>query len=80
MGIGDQEWLPHGFAAGPAPTRVDLNTITFEQLRALGLTPAETTRFLAARERRRFDSLEAVERVDGLPAHAVAALRRAGTV
>ena len=60
--------------------RIDLNTATFEDLRAIGLSPADATRFLAARERRRFESPIEVERIHGLRAGAVESLRRAGTV
>ena len=72
--------MPRGLQPSSPPRRIDLNTATFEQLRAIGLSPAEATRFLAARERRRFESPIEVERIHGLRPGAVESLRRAGTV
>jgi hypothetical protein len=74
-----RDWARRGLQPAPA-RRIDLNTATFEQLRAIGLSPAEATRLLAARERRRFDALIEVKRIHGLRPGAVERLRRAGTV
>ena len=74
-----KDWVPRGLRPS-SPPRIDLNTATFEELRALGLSPAEATRFLAARERRRFSSPIEVEQIRGLRPGAVESLRRAGTV
>jgi DNA uptake protein ComE-like DNA-binding protein len=70
--------VPRGLQPSSPPRRIDLNTARFEQLRAIGLSPAEATRFLAARERQRFESPIQVERIHGLRPGAVRSLQRAG--
>lgn len=74
-----------GDEAAPAPRKrprrngatrgKDLNTVTFDELRGLGLTVNQSASVIAAREvRQRFDSVEEVAEIRGLSNKAVSLL------
>jgi competence protein ComEA len=64
--------------AGPA---IDLNTVTFEQLRGHDLSVTQATRLLAHRERLgRFQSVDDLDQVAGLPQDFLEDLKRRSTV
>jgi competence ComEA-like helix-hairpin-helix protein len=76
---------PHPRPAQPPPreksSRLDVNSASFEELRALGLSVTEATRVIAYRERRNgFDSIDEVEAVPGLPREQLERLRQSLTV
>jgi competence protein ComEA len=78
---------PPGGAAPPSPSgagggsSINLNTITFEQLREGGLTVTQATRLLAHRERLgRFGSVDELDEVPGFPQEVVDDLKRRSTV
>ena len=66
----------------PSPSgQVDLNTVTFEQLRAESLSVTQATRLLAHRERLgRFSSVDDLDDVAGLPQEMLEDLKRRSTV
>jgi len=66
-------------AAGGGP--INLNTVTFEQLREENLSVTQATRLLAHRERLgRFGSVDDLDQVPGFPQEIVDALKRRSTV
>lgn len=71
-------------AAGTAPPpggTIDLNTVTFEQLRSESLSVTQATRLLAHRERLgRFGSVDELDQVPGFPADVLDDLKRRSTV
>jgi len=77
--------------AEPAPTppppaassggTIDLNSVTFEQLRAENLSVTQATRLLAHRERLgRFGSVDELDEVVGLPQDLLEDLKRRSSV
>ena len=66
----------------PSPSgQIDLNTVTFEQLRAESLSVTQATRLLAHRERLgRFNSVDELDEVAGLPQEMLEDLKRRSTV
>jgi DNA uptake protein ComE-like DNA-binding protein len=63
-------------AAAPNENLIDLNEASYEQLRELGLSVAQTMSLLAYRERSRgFESLDELDRVPGFPRDLVAELK-----
>ena len=55
-------------ARRPRGATIELNSVTFEQLRAQGLSVTQATRLLAHRERvGRFQSVDELDEVPGLP-------------
>jgi DNA uptake protein ComE-like DNA-binding protein len=68
-------------AAGPSGGAIDLNSVTFEQLRAENLSVTQATRLLAHRERLgRFGSVDELDEVAGLPQDLLEDLKRRSTV
>jgi hypothetical protein len=74
-------------APGPPPAAaqsggtIELNTVTFEQLRAEGLSVTQATRLLAQRERLgRFNSVDDLDQVVGFPADVLDDLKRRSSV
>ncbi len=66
-------------AAGGGP--INLNTVTFEQLREENLSVTQATRILAQRERLgRFGSVDDLDQVPGLPQEVLDDLKRRSTV
>jgi competence protein ComEA len=64
---------PPTAAAGPA---IDLNTVTFEQLRERHLSVTQATRLLAHRERMGgFSSVDDLDQVAGFPTDLLAQLK-----
>jgi DNA uptake protein ComE-like DNA-binding protein len=60
---------------------IDLNSVTFEQLRAENLSVTQATRLLAHRERLgRFGSLNDLDEVPGLPVELLEDLKRRARV
>ena len=60
---------------------IDLNTVTFEQLRGQSLTVTQATRLLAHRERLgRFQSVDDLDQVAGFPPEVLDDLKRRSTV
>jgi len=60
---------------------IDLNSVTFEQLRAENLSVTQATRLLAHRERLgRFGSVDELDEVPGFPEDVLADLKRRSTV
>jgi DNA uptake protein ComE-like DNA-binding protein len=51
--------------AEPASSGLDVNTVTFEQLRGLGLSVTQATRVIAYRERK--DGFKSLDDLDGVP-------------
>jgi DNA uptake protein ComE-like DNA-binding protein len=67
-------------AASPGGT-IDLNSVTFEQLRAENLSVTQATRLLAHRERLgRFGSVDELDEVAGLPQDLLEDLKRRSSV
>ena len=67
--------------AQPGGGQVDLNAVTFEQLRAEGLSVTQATRLLAHRERLgRFSSVDDLDQVAGLPQEQLEDLKRRSRV
>jgi competence protein ComEA len=67
----------------PAATagQIDLNSVTFEQLRADGLSVTQATRLLAHRERvGRFGSVDELDEIPGFPQETLEELKRRATV
>jgi DNA uptake protein ComE-like DNA-binding protein len=57
-------------------TKPDINTISYEELRKLGLTTTQAARLIAARETRgRFKDLDQLDELRGFPAETLAALK-----
>ena len=70
-------------AAPPAGSggSINLNTVTFEQLREESLSVTQATRLLAHRERLgRFGSVEELDQVPGFPQEVLEDLKRRSTV
>jgi competence protein ComEA len=68
-------------AAASSGGTIDLNSITFEQLRAESLSVTQATRLLAHRERLgRFGSVDELDEVPGFPEDVLADLKRRSTV
>jgi competence protein ComEA len=68
-------------AAASAAGTIDLNSITFEQLRAENLSVTQATRLLAHRERLgRFGSVDELDEVPGFPEDVLAELKSRSTV
>jgi DNA uptake protein ComE-like DNA-binding protein len=64
-----------------APSENDLNRVTFEDLRRLGLSVSQAARFVSQREARGgFKSLDELNQLYGFPRDQIAALKQAGTV
>ncbi len=60
---------------------IDLNSVTFEQLRAENLSVTQATRLLAHRERLgRFGSVDDLDEVPGFPQDVLEDLKRRSTV
>jgi DNA uptake protein ComE-like DNA-binding protein len=60
---------------------IELNTVTFEQLRAEGLSVTQATRLLAHRERLgRFNSVDDLDQVVGMPGDILEDLKRRASV
>ena len=73
--------LPRPMPAGSAGAPINLNTVTFEQLRAEDLSVTQATRLLAHRERLGgFTSVEDLDQVAGFPADVLADLKSRATV
>lgn len=75
--------VPPPPAAPPAPggEQINLNSVTFEQLRAQDLSVTQATRLLAHRERMGgFGSVDDLNAVDGFPADVLAMLKSRATV
>jgi competence protein ComEA len=67
--------------SGAAGGSINLNTITFEQLREAGLTVTQATRLLAHRERLgRFGSVDELDEVPGFSQEDLEDLKRRSTV
>jgi len=69
----------------PAPQgssgQIDLNSVTFEQLRAENLSVTQATRLLAHRERvGRFGSVDDLDEIAGFPQELLEDLKRRSTV
>ena len=68
-------------AAAQSGGAIELNTVTFEQLRAEGLSVTQATRLLAHRERLgRFNSVDDLDQVAGLPGDVLEDLKRRASV
>ena len=68
-------------APQPIGGTIDLNSVTFEQLRAENLSVTQATRLLAHRERLgRFGSVDELDQVPGFPAEVLDDLKRRATV
>ena len=68
----------------PAPSSgetIELNNVSFEQLRAHGLSVTQATRLLAHRERLgRFQSIDELDEIPGLPREFAEDLKRRARV
>lgn len=65
----------------PSGGTIDLNAVTFEQLRAENLSVTQATRLLAHRERLgRFGSVDELDEVPGFPQDALEDLKRRSRV
>lgn len=68
-------------AGAPAEGQVNLNTVTFEQLREQNLSVTQATRLLAHRERLGgFQSVDDLDQVAGFPQEVLADLKSRSTV
>jgi competence protein ComEA len=69
-------------ASGPADSgAIDLNSVTFEQLRGQNLSVTQATRLLAHRERLGgFQSVDDLDQVAGFPTDLLEDLKRRSTV
>lgn len=66
---------------GQAGGQIELNAVTFDQLRTEGLSVTQATRLLAHRERvGRFQSIEELDQVAGLPREVAEELKRRSRV
>jgi len=67
--------------AAAAGEQINLNSVTFEQLRAQDLSVTQATRLLAHRERiGGFKSIDDLDGVDGFPAETLSSLKGRATV
>ena len=67
--------------SGAAGGSINLNTVSFEQLREAGLTVTQATRLLAHRERvGRFGSVDELDEVPGFSQEVLDDLKRRSTV
>jgi DNA uptake protein ComE-like DNA-binding protein len=65
----------------PAGAGINLNTVTFEELRAENLSVTQATRLLAHRERLgRFGSVDDLDQVPGFPQEVLDDLKRRSSV
>jgi DNA uptake protein ComE-like DNA-binding protein len=65
----------------PAPEAINLNSVTFEQLRSQNLSVTQATRLLAHRERLGgFNSVDDLDQVAGFPPDVLADLKSRATV
>ncbi|HEX8958943.1 MAG TPA: helix-hairpin-helix domain-containing protein, partial [Solirubrobacterales bacterium] len=72
---------PAAPSAPRAGGQIDLNTVSFEQLRAEDLSVTQATRLLAHRERLgRFQSVDDLDHIPGIPQEQVEDLKRRSTV
>src|SRR5690606_23941261 len=70
------EPAPQPPSAAPAGAQVNLNSVTFEELREQGLSVTQATRLLAHRERvGGFKSLDDLDQVPGFPPEVLADLK-----
>jgi competence protein ComEA len=68
-------------SSGAAGGSINLNTVTFEQLREASLTVTQATRLLAHRERLgRFGSVDELDEVPGFPQEILDDLKKRSTV
>jgi competence protein ComEA len=68
-------------SSGGAGSSINLNTVTFEQLRESDLTVTQATRLLAHRERLgRFGSVDELDEVPGFPQEVLDDLKRRSSV
>jgi DNA uptake protein ComE-like DNA-binding protein len=68
-------------AASSTGGTIDLNSVSFEQLRAENLSVTQATRLLAHRERLgRFGSIDDLDEVPGFPQDVLEDLKRRSTV
>jgi competence protein ComEA len=68
-------------AAASSGSTIDLNSVSFEQLRAENLSVTQATRLLAHRERLgRFASVDDLDEVPGFPEDVLADLKSRSTV
>jgi DNA uptake protein ComE-like DNA-binding protein len=67
--------------AAPSVGSINLNTVTFEQLRSENLSVTQATRLLAHRERLgRFGSVDDLDQVPGFPQEVLDDLKRRSSV
>jgi DNA uptake protein ComE-like DNA-binding protein len=67
--------------ASQAGGTIELNAVTFEQLRTQGLSVTQATRLLAHRERvGRFQSVDELDEIAGFPREFAEELKRRSTV
>jgi competence protein ComEA len=72
---------PRPPAAGSTGGTIDLNSVSFEQLRAENLSVTQATRLLAHRERLgRFGSVDDLDEVPGFPQDVLEDLKRRSSV
>jgi competence protein ComEA len=72
---------PPSPSQGGATGSINLNTVTFEQLREENLSVTQATRLLAHRERLgRFGSIDDLDQVPGFPQEILEDLKRRSTV
>jgi len=72
---------PPGFGAPAGGEQMNLNTITFEQLREQNLSVTQATRLLAHRERLGgFKSVDDLDQVAGFPVELLEELKTRATV
>ena len=76
---------PLDVSSGPSPAAtggtINLNSVTFEQLRSQNLSVTQATRLLAHRERLGgFSSVDDLDQVPGFPADVLADLKSRATV
>jgi competence protein ComEA len=80
---------PPGAPAGEAPSQpgpgqggaINLNTVTFEQLREQSLSVTQATRLLAHRERLgRFGSVDDLDQVPGFPQDVLDDIKKRSTI
>ncbi|HEX2707777.1 MAG TPA: helix-hairpin-helix domain-containing protein, partial [Solirubrobacterales bacterium] len=78
-----EPFSPPPSAAAPAPAggQINLNAVTFEQLRAQNLSVTQATRLLAHRERLGgFHSVDDLDQVAGFPQDVLADIKSRSTV
>jgi competence protein ComEA len=69
------------FSAPAQGGTIDLNSVSFEQLRAENLSVTQATRLLAHRERLgRFASVDDLDEVPGFPEDVLADIKRRATI